>query len=106
VTVYITEYGGFASGRQASPGVPVGNALQTQTLSTGTVYTLGPATRLIMVSADAGSWLFLGSSLSTGAASTSQTSTNPLGACIRVPASVAPFPIIVSPYMRAITNST
>jgi hypothetical protein len=106
MTVYVTEYGGYVGARPFAPGVPIGAPIQSQTLTTGVSYSLSSATKLVMVSADAGSWLFLGSSLSTGVASTAQTSTNPLGACTRVPAGVAPFPIIVLPYMRLLTNST
>lgn len=108
MTAYVTEYAGFASGRQAYPGVPVAVALQAQEITTGSTYTLSSATRLIMVSADAGTWLFLGSSLSTGVASTiaSSTLTGNNGACLRIPAGVAPISIIVQPYMRLLTNST
>jgi hypothetical protein len=106
LTVYITEYGGFASGRQARPDIPTAPPLQAQELTTGSTYTLSANTRLIMVSADAGSWLFLGSSISTGVASTVQSSTNTLGACLRVPAGLAPFPVAVTPSMRVLTNST
>lgn len=108
MTVYVTEYGGFASGRPLSPGIPVGTPIQSQALTTGSTYSLSSGTRLIMVSADAGAWMFLGSSISTGIASTVATSTNTgnTGACLRVPSGLVPFPILVQPYMRLLTNST
>jgi hypothetical protein len=107
MTVYITEYvGGFLSGRQAYPGLAVGVPIQSQELTTGSTYTLSANTHLIMVSADAGSWLLLTSSGSTQVASTSQSSTNPSGACLRVPSGLAPFPVVVQPNMRLLTNST
>ena len=106
MTVYITEYAGYAGARPVTPGLPSGTPIQSQAVTTGSTYALSANTRMIMVSADAGAWLFLGSSVSTYVASTVQTSTNPTGACIRVPAGLAPFPINTSPYMRLLTNST
>lgn len=108
MTVYVTEFSGFFSGRQSYPGIPNGTPVQSQTLSSGSTYQLSARTQMVLVSADAGAWLFMGSSFSTGVASTVATSTNQgnNGACIRIPAGVAPIPIAAQPFMRLLVNST
>ena len=106
MTVYITEFANYIAGRPIVPGMPTGAPLQSQEITTGSTYTLSANTRMILVSADAGAWMYLGSSVSTQVASTVQSSTNAAGACYRIPAGLAPFPIMTSPNMRLLTNST
>ena len=74
MAVYITEYGGYGSGRPFSQW-PAEPSIQTQVLSSATTSTaaLSAATRLVRIYASANAWvLFTGSSSSTSVA----TSTN------------------------------
>jgi len=100
MSVYVTEFGGYLSGRPFSPGVPNLPALNNQTMSISSASTaqLGAATRMIMLSADTGAWLLFGSSGSTTVA----TSTSGF----RIPAGFAPQLFNVSPNMRITALST
>lgn len=96
----ITEYGGYASGRPF--GYAAEPALASQAIVTGSsqsTNTLGAATRLVRIEADAGAYVYFGSSASTILATSTTTVT-------RIIANAAAEWRYVNPYMRVCTLST
>lgn len=75
MALYITEYGGFLSGRQQSPGFAKEPAIQTQVASSGTTSTiaLSAGTSFVRLMADANVWILFTSSGSTVNATSTNT---------------------------------
>ena len=116
----ITEFGGYASGRPhvGSPEMGLGVAsmvLQTQLTTVGSSVStmqLSAGTRMITVDTDAGAYLFIGSSISTGVASAGSSNTAGIsstgggGVSQRIPANVSPMIFFVQPSARVCVVST
>lgn len=98
----ITEYGGYASGRIPVGGIAQEPAIQAQAIVTGSsqsTNTLSSATRLVRIEADAGCYVYFGSSVSTVIASSTSASSRIIG-------NAAAEWRGVNPYMRICTLST
>lgn len=107
----ITEYGGYANSRLPEV-VPLPGMVQCQLSAVGSsvsTFYLSSATHLILIDTDGGAYITFGSSASTnvagaGSSNTAQFSTQ--AGVQRIPASVAPIPFRVNPFMRVTMVST
>ena len=100
MTGFVTEYSGYRHSQ--NPGgalrTPPINAQQGSSASGSSTLALSSATTLIGVSADAACWLFIGSSGSTGLASSTTGS-------IRLQANQPEAVYSVTPYSRLVVSS-
>lgn len=95
MTIYVAEYGGYASGRQLSPGIVSEPAINVQVITAAgtaaqTTSTLSAGTRQVEISADAGSWFAFGSSTSSTANTFSSTNSQHISAGQRIVRNVSP----------------